>query len=132
MPGPRPLDILEFLEFGIAVDDLQGQRTAKRCPPPKTGEKTDRVGLNPLSPTPTIPTLPPPEFGVNHIGINGQASRKPIHQCRQSRPMRFTSSPVTQPQQAIPSGGVTEQGVSLTGQTPTGNTLSLVGKTVSP
>ena len=45
---------------------------------------------------PPIAALPPPEFDIDRIDIDGHAGRKPVDQRQQGLAMRFTSSPITQ------------------------------------
>ena len=93
--GARPLEVVELLEFVVAIDHGQRDRAAKRPAPPDSGQNLHTVRLDPLPPSPAVSTLSPTQFVVDDVGIDLHPRRKPVHEGNQSLAMRFTSSPVS-------------------------------------
>jgi hypothetical protein len=85
--GTGPVDVVEFLEFGVLVDHLESQRAAERDAAPKPGQEGDGVGFDPLPSAAAIPALATLQLGVDRGYVDRQSGGKPIDQGHECGPV---------------------------------------------
>ena len=96
MAGPRPIDLLEPFELRILVDDLEGEWAAERHALPEAGEKCDGVGFDPLPSAAAVASLTALQFGVDRVGIDGEAGGKSVDEGDERGAVGFTGGPVAE------------------------------------
>ena len=89
MARPGAGQVVHAVDLEVLVGDDQGDGAAQGDAAPDAAEDLDVVGFEALAAAASIAALPAAEFGVDQLGPELHARRKPVHQGHQRLAVRF-------------------------------------------
>ena len=94
--GARAREVVEALEFVVAVGDFEHDRAAEGDAAPDAGEDVDGVGFDPLPAAAAVAALAALELDVDRLDVDGDAGGEAVDQGDQCFAVRFAGGEVAE------------------------------------